>query len=288
MSILGLGFKKTTDKPAALDDTIDITEDLALSAQLEELEDIVADDAETDPQGVAAGRLADYRLTPLSLTLLDKAIVNVAENNGRAITDPQQKDQVLFRGEILANSGHDLSVAIDTIIEAVDTLSAPGLIYNLVFNIQKAVNFVGSVLYRQALDPNQDIDLVQYADYREEDTERAAPYGLGVEHEDINARRYEGQLKCDVVKDAIDELHIYLQLVTEAFGWDPEQPMPYMFLQNKDGSFKSVWDLNLMLDIMEIRRQEARAKRDAERSKNLGAALARSRALLKKAARKPA
>lgn len=266
------------------EDTADITESLkALEAA-----DRLAEHVEANPPShaeVATDKLKEFRLSKVALALLDKALVNVAENTGRGLEDEQAKKQAQLLGGIVAVAEHDLSKAITFIIAAVPVEQAVGTIYSLCYSVQKAMNFIGNMAYRKALDPASDFDLEQFVDYRED--EHAAPYGLQPEGEfTSNDRKYEGQPDHEVVFDALEEVHIYLQLITEAFGWDATQPMPYMAVMNKDETFTQVHDLEQCLDAMEIRFKESRRKRQEQRTANLAATLAHAQKALLKASAK--
>lgn len=262
----------------------DITDDLKA---LEKLEEITAAEA-AQPQ-TATSKLGEFRLSRLELALLDMAIVNVSENKGVGIEDAQQRQAVVQTAELLQLAGHDLSKAIDFIIDGAESVAAPGMIYKLCFQIQKALLYAGNLAYRKAIDPLADFDLEKYVDYREEN--RTAPYGLepitDVDHDGREAE-FEGAMNHEVVARALENLHIYLQLITEAFGWDPENPMPYCFVQQKDETFRPIHDLQQALDVQEIKSREARTRRAERTAKNMAATLAAARAALSKAAAKSA
>ena len=156
---------------------------------------------------------------------------------------------------------------------------ARALLDKACYALQTALNFVGNMAYRRALDPKSDFDLEQFVDYREE--ERSAPYGLEPQGMfDVNDAMYEGQADHEIVFNALEECHILLQLLTEMCGWDPEQPMPYVVRQNKDESFEQIHSLEECLDLMEIRYKESRAKRAAKTLDALRAVQSKLRAQL--------
>lgn len=236
-----------------IDDTVDITPVL-------KLEEEVAKDAAVEP--TAANKLADFRLSHVARALLDKACVNVSENKGTGIEDPVARDTTGVIADLFSIADYDIGNVVNLIITNLgdDPKAALSMSYKACYALQKALNFVGNMAYRRALDPKSDFDLEQFVDYREE--ERSAPYGLDpIGAFDINDAMYEGQPDEDIVFNALEECHILLQLLTEMCGWDPEQPMPYAVIQNKDESFEQIHDLQHCLDLMEIRYKESRARR---------------------------
>lgn len=221
----------------------------------------------------AQRQIKQFTLSTLQKRLLAAACENVGSAKGNGL-DAQARDEVLQRAALFTAFDNDLAKVLSQIAATVDTESAPGLAYSVCFAVQKACNFIANFWFRRALDP-RDGEGTPVHDYREQ---REAPYGLGAE-EPAEEQRYES------VQEALEVLHIYLQLLTESFGWDPENPMPYLFVQEKDGRFTPMHDAGHVLDIMEVRAQTARAKRQERRSKGLAACLAGARDALLNAAR---
>src|SRR5690348_12159928 len=147
------------------EDTTDVTESLAALEAADRLEAELAANPPSHTE-VATSKLGEFRLSKVALALLDKALVNIAENTGRGLEDPQAKQNALLLGGIIAANEHDLSKAIDCIIAAVPVEQAVGTIYSLCYSVQKALNFIGNMAYRRALDPKGDFDLEAFVDYR--------------------------------------------------------------------------------------------------------------------------
>lgn len=288
----------------AVEDTVDVTEALAKLDDGGQAAAPVQPAAPAAPHHeVAAGKLAEFRLSPLAKGFLDRALVNVSENTGRGLEDEQARAQAQLLGGIITAAGHDLGTAIDFIIGGAESTQAVGTIYSLCYAVQKAVNFGGNMAYRKALDPRGDTDLPETADIREDHVD--APVGLGPDTGEelafdsktgerlFNVRGgMERKANYEQIFDALEEVHIYLQLTVEAFGWPPvaddgrDNTMPYCVVQEKDGSFKQIHSLEHCLDIMEIRYKESRRKRAEQKSKTLSAVLAHAQAMMKKAAAK--
>lgn len=303
-----LTLKNAPKATGKVEDTADITEQLAQleaaerEAQSREVAALLLDNnnaTKADPQhaSVAAGKLEEFRLSPLAKAMLDRAVVNVSENTGRGLDDPKAAEEAKLRATLVAAAGHDLPATIELIIGAVPATDAVGMIYSLCYAVQKALNFIGNMAYRRALDPKAETDLPETPDTREDHQE--APVGLGPDDgEEIAFNPTTGErlfnvvggverrANYELVLDALEECHIYLQLLTEAFGWPAEQAMPYCAVQAKDGTFSQVHSLEQCLDMMEIKYKENRAKRQDRRLELLQAANAAALAALKKAGRK--
>ena len=277
------------------EDTVDITEAKKSAEELAAAEAALAAQVEADAQKsqTAGEKLGEFRLTHLAKAFLDKACVNVSENTGKGLDDPLAKDTAETIAGIFKDSGHDLSKVIDFTLEAMgdDPQAALGFIYKECYAVQKALNFIGNMAYRRALDPKADFDLDKFVDYREE--ERPAPYGLAPigTWDDERALDNEGTAEngrtdSSLILNALEDLHILLQLTVESFGWDAENPMPYGAVMEKDETFRQIHGLEECLDIMEVRYKESRRKRAEKNLEGLRMIQAAARAALKKAAAK--
>ena len=270
-------------------------------------EDPVADEiaaledaAEHDPQMAAAEAVGNYQLTPGAQSLIDRAIDSLAKSDGANIPDPEFKLAVKNRAALLSATGGDLELAIHCIVETMgeDPKSIAGAVYNLCYSTMKQALFFANMDYRRYLDPKADFDLTVYrhadvdesydpesvkaalghdfyADRREEDREAPAGgdsvldrewryfadvYGAGVESTD------------DIFVAAISDVRTWLQLLTEAFGWNPESPMPFANVSNPDGSFDAITDPMVALDYTEVQSKERRKKRQIATANAMGAA----------------
>lgn len=297
---------KATGKLA--EDTVDVTETVKSAEQLAAEEAALAAQVAADAAKVvtAGDKLKDFRLTHLAKALLDKATVNVADNTGRGLEDPVARDMAETLAGIFDQCGHDLSKVLDFTMEAMgdDPQAALTFIYKECYAVQKALNFIGNMAYRRALDPKGDFDLDKFVDYREE--ERSAPFGLDplgtwdderrADHEDgiirdasLGNEHDRAKADHELIFDALQDLHVLLQLTVESFGWEPvtsdgrDNSMPYMVVQEKDESFRQIHNLEECLDLMEIRYKESRAKRQQKQLDGLRKIQAAARAGLKSA-----
>lgn len=258
---------------------IDITDELAeLEARertAEALESHLATEAKDDPATAAAQRLGDFELSDLAKDLLARAIENASRNTGNGIADTQAKDKIRAVASLLQACELDLATTLLVLAESTPVLELPNIVYSVCFNIMKATAFIGNLQYRKALDP-KDGEGRPAHDYRDD---REAPYGLGPEHVDV--------ITHEDVAQAVDDVRLYLQLLTEMYGWDPLNPMPFVYLQEKDGSFTPIHDVEQALDYLEIRRKESQAKRQERQTAALSTAAENAKAvLLRLAARK--
>lgn len=257
---------------AGRDDTIDITQELAdLEAQdraADALEAHLAAEAKADPAEAANQRLAAFSLSPRAKDLLDKATENAMRNSGNGIDDESAKLKIKQMAELLAATDGDLSASLVALTDAMEVMELPNAVFSLCFSVQKAAIFIGNLQYRRALDP-QDGEGTPVHDHREH---RDPPYGLGPDGNDEDP--------VDAVRHAIEDVHLYLQLLTEAYGWDPERPMPFVYLAEKDGTFRPIYDVEQALDYLEIRRKQAQAKRAVKQAAGFAAAAARAKATL--------
>lgn len=302
----------------AQDDYVDVTEQLEeqrmLEAAADKLEALIdAEQAQADAARAAEtpderfvrrikeaqAKLGELKLRPMVLQLLEAACQNVAQSNGAGMPDEDARAEIQDRAALFAVCDGDLSAVLRTLADTLDSTSVPGQAYAACYAVQKAANFIGNMKYRAALATDEDrrAEGVMRGDevgQSFDDAHRDAPPGLGAdgeepldfgnvtEHADTTLR------KDQEVLEAFEELHVYLQLLPEAFGWDADAPMPYLYVANKDGTFAPVWGAEHALDIMEIRSKESRARRAKRRSEGLRAALAGAKAALLRANRRAA
>ncbi len=238
----------------------------------------------------AQAKLGDLRLRPMTLTLLAAACANVASSDGRGISDADARQEIQDRAALFVAFGNELPDVLDCIADSVAIEDVPGQVYSTCFAVQKATNFVTNLKYRTALDAD-DGEGIPVHDHRERSE---PPCGLGPEGEepvefDGVREHADAWIEPHIeILTAYEELHVYLQLLAEAYGWDTESPMPYLFVAQLDGTFNAVHGAEHALDIMEVRSKESRARRAKKRSAGLQAALAGARTMLKNAGRKAA
>lgn len=297
-------FKSKADPAAA--STAESHDDAgALANETARLEEHIAD----DPAAKAALELAEFRMTPGAKSLLDRAMDNIAQNDGVGLDDPDARMSAQLRASLVNAAGGDLSVVIDALVTSCEEPKdiAPTL-YSLGYNILKSAGFIANLDYRRYLDPRGDFDLSPYivlpnedgkyepgavrealghdfyADAREET--RDPPPGLDstIDRENEFFRATYGadaESTEDIFACALEDLRLFLQLTVESFGWEADRPMPFAFLMDPDGSFTPINDPRLALDHYEIKRKESRARRRAKENTRMAAAAARAQELVK-------
>lgn len=278
------------------EDTVDVTDEVrehdAVGEELAKLEEVVATDLanETDEER-RVREFGEFKLTPLAKTLLQRSCENVASNMGSNTMDESTQKQIQERAALFAACDNNLGDVVDCIVEALgetEPRECSSVIYSTCFAVQKASNFIANLWYRRALDPVADEDLATggsvqrddgtsfAADRREE--LRDGIIGLGPEKVDTDP--------VQDVADAYIEVHDYLQLMTEVFGWDPDRSMPYCFVTEDNGAtFRPITDAMQALDISEVKSRESRKRREVRQTQALAAALVARRKLLKEASR---
>lgn len=281
----------------------------ATTKYLTQLEDDAA--RQEDPAGWAAEQLGHFQLTPGARMLCDRALDNLSRNTGQGL-DEDAKFDARLRAEIISAGGNDLSVIIDALSSSCEVDEAGGMVYSLLFNTLKAAVFIGNLDYRQFLDPTRDMDMHLYVNYGEvgrtygEDArdpdsqpqfnpdnrsdrsplEGQSGFETGAEFQLARLKTLYGNDiddEGDVVAASLRDLRYYFQLLAESFGWDPNRPMPFANVAEPDGTFTPVTDASAALDLAELRRQAARAKRKARQGAVLNAAAAKAREALAKA-----
>lgn len=245
----------------------------------------------------AQAQLAGLRISPMAKLLRKQAAENVGGQRPAAWMDGGSKTETANRAALMTLVDFDVAKAVAYLVAALPVEDVPGQVYSLCFAVQKAANFIANLQYRQALRTDEDRRAEGVmAGYEHgqsfDDAHRDAPCGLGDDGDeplDFGSEREhrDTQLRKDQeILLAFEELHLWLQLVAEAHGWDADAPMPYLFIQNRNedgeptGNFHRIDSAEHALDVMEVRSAESRARRTQKRAAGLGAALAKAREAL--------
>lgn len=298
-------------QPATIGEGTVVTE----STEAYLLEQHLNEERAADPAGWAATQLESFELTVGAQSLLDRSMDNMSRNNGAGLEDEDARVTAQLRASLVTSAGNDIRTAVLALSESVeDPIEAAGMIQSLLFNALKGAVFIGNLDYRQFLDATGDRDLhlyigaqdprrgedgndpremPAYSPDRREDIsplDGQAGFESVAEYKLARAKQLYGadiEDECDVVVGALNDLRTWCQLTAESFGWSAEQPMPFAFVQELNGTFTPITDAKQALDIVEVRRQASRAKRRAKQGAAMSAAAARAReTLLKAAARK--
>lgn len=284
---LSLNKNKPATSAAAphdfIDDTLDVTDAMEAKALADKLEAHLANGDDEDRAALAQLELRKFKPNVYTRQLTELAILNLC-NEPSPKLDAAARDKAKFRKDLLEATGHDLPIACAIIAQTTDHRDAPGAIYSLCFNVVKAALFVANMHYRRALDPKADFDLEQFVDRRED--EREAPYGL--QRDSITFADDIVLLKAETFDDAPDnvileglrDVKLFCSLIAESFGWQSDEDMPYMFDAQPDGSFRPVFDAETALDMSEVKRLAARARREAEQAEQRRKTIAQASALM--------
>jgi hypothetical protein len=252
-------------------------------------EDIVAAAAKANEE------LQSFELSPGSRNLLTRAIDNVIGNKGANLTDPTAKLAAESRSMFLEAADGDLAIALDAIAATFDAKNVAAQVFSLLYQLLKAATFIGNLDYRKAMDPTSDFDLHLYApisthgedgkdkydqdfaqflvDRREDrsplEGQAGHPTQMEWQFERMQELYGRGFLVMeDAVVAALQDLQLFFQLTVEGFGWDPNRPLPFLFVSegiDKDGkptgNFTPIFSAEEALDTQEIKRQVATKKR---------------------------
>lgn len=314
---LGLG-PKSEESRELVNDTVEVKEPSVLGALVEALERELSAEQAADPAGYAADQLEVFNLTPGAKNLMDRALDNLATSTGSGIVDEDAKLDIQLRAELIKAGGCDLGIILGALTEEAPIEDMGNVVYSMCFNVLKAAGFIANLDYRRFLDPAQDLDLISYVGGLTDENgklvaakgengsdPRTAPGAFytdnredhsPLEGQSGHATRAEFYLESfrelygsrvevpeDVIPAALQDLQYFLQLTAESFGWDPQRPMPFMFIMETNGAFTGIHDPVQALDALEVKRQVSRARRREKANKVLGAAAARARAALTKA-----
>lgn len=260
---------------------------------------------ENDPAAKAALELEGMELSPGAKSLLDRALDNLSKNKGENLPDADAKVVARLRSDLIEAAGNDLGLVLDVLV---DSCGKPqeisGVVYSTCFNIVKAATFIANLDYRRYLDPRAEFDLSIYtgskgedgvderdggrhgaADLREEDQDHA-PIGLDtpLDRELALLKSLYGEHiedASEVFAQSLSDLRLFMQLTAESFGWDPNAGMPFMFVQEANGSFTPISDVHTALDVSEVKRKESQRRRREQEALRLVAAADKARAILK-------
>lgn len=276
-------------------------EDLSVDDEINKLEGLLLDEA-GDRAAMAMSKLADFTLEPRVLDLLEFCIDNVIDSKPERIEDKGRRAKAEMHVAILEMADRDLSAAIDLIVQSAAKGDEPGAVYGLCYALQKSSTYRSNLLYREALDPKADQDADEEHNIAPHDhaLHADAPVGCGADVDELDELtvgkfNVEGGFRklsrYEQVLVDYQDLYYYLQLLTEAFGWDPDAPMPYSYEVSGDGAtakFRAIYDAEMALDHQQVQanaRKALRADKQAEASALL---IQRARLMLLHAARRKA
>lgn len=277
-------FSREKAKPAqaSIADSTDghhEADDAALEAQEQQTEAhaLEAHIAEDDPAAKAMLELEGFRMTPGAKSLLDRAMDNLSKNDGAGLEDPDARIAAKQRAALVEAAGNDLSVVIAALVASCEgnPRDIAPTVFSVCFNVLKSAVFIANLDYRRYLDPRADFDLTMYVDLREDEPSAPAGLATSVEREFEYFRETYGA-SCEDIEDvfacSLEDLRLWLQLTSESFGWDPDRPIPFAYMQRPDGGFDPINDPALALDNAEIKRKEGQKRRRERETARMSAA----------------
>lgn len=260
---LGLNAEQTAENKARVESWEELEEAERFSGVAEQAtQGVAATGVAPTPEEAQIKACADlkaFEITHGTRTLLERAMDNIAKNNGANLEDEGAKAKANAFATITVASGYDLSIALAVIAESEVSTRLAGTIYSYCYSVLKAATFISNLDYRRELDPNGELDATLYADKREEN--RTPPLGLQADMPEVPIS--------ELVTQALGDLQLFLTLVAESYGWQPRdidnepnaRMIPFDVVMTTDGKFESIYGLEQAMDRQEVKRKVAMAKR---------------------------
>lgn len=262
---------------------------------------------EEEQMAHAAERLEKLELGHGSWTLIDRALDNIARNTGAGLTDEDARQRAKELAALVSATDNQLDVLVSAVAQATPVLERGLAVRNVLYRVLQQCVFYANLDYRQAegIDAYSDDAVVaafferyvssQYVeealarvvddqvlsteDEREKEQHDAATSDMGFEAmRDIQLRYLADKYGVDAssleeaVLQALQDIQLMFDLTAQSYGWDPNQPVPYAFVQEKDGSFTPINDAQTALDAQEIKRVAAQKRRREQRSEQMAKA----------------
>lgn len=262
---------------------------------------------EEEQMAHAAERLEKLELGHGSWTLIDRALDNLSKNTGAGLADEDARQRAKELAALVSATDNQLDVLVSAIAQATPVLDRGLAVRNVLYRVLQQCVFYANLDYRQAegIDAYSDEATVaafferyvssQYVeealarvvgdqvlsteDEREKEQHDEATSDMGFEAtRDIQLRYLADKYGVDAasleeaVLQALQDIQLLFDLTAQSYGWDPNQPVPYGFVQEKDGSFTPINDAMTALDAQEIKRVAAQKRRREQRSEQMAKA----------------
>lgn len=262
---------------------------------------------EEEQMAHAAAQLEKLELGHGSWTLIDRALDNIARNTGAGLTDEDARQRAKELAMLVSATDNQLDVLVSAIAQATPVLDRGLAVRNVLYRVLQQCVFYANLDYRQAegIDAYSDEATVaafferyvssQYVeealarvvddqvlsteDGREKERHDEVMDENGFEAmRDIQLRYLSEKYGVDAcsleeaVLQALQDVQLMFDLTAQSYGWDPNQPVPYAFVQEKDGSFTPINDAQTALDAQEIKRVAAQKRRREQRSEQMAKA----------------
>lgn len=262
---------------------------------------------EEEQMAHAAERLEKLELGHGSWTLIDRALDNIARNTGAGLTDEDARQRAKELAMLVSATDNQLDVLVSAIAQATPVLDRGLAVRNVLYRVLQQCVFYANLDYRQAegIDAYSDEATVaafferyvssQYVEealarvvddqvLSTEDGREKERYDEVMDENGFEAMR-DIQLRYlsekygvdaasleEAVLQALQDVQLMFDLTAQSYGWDPNQPVPYGFVQEKDGSFTPINDAMTALDAQEIKRVAAQKRRREQRSEQMAKA----------------
>lgn len=270
----------------------------------------------------AGERLEQLELSTGAWSLIDRAADSMQRQTGAGLDDPDARADAKARAALLKIADNDLSVCVQAIIAGSAAEDAPGNVYGFLYAVLKSATFFGNLDYRLAEGMDiysEDAVVEQFFDsyvsstYMEEALARVVGDQVLIT-DDIRESQAEEKARSDMgfesrrnmqiaalrelygadedapgeaVKTALRDVQLMFQLQTEMIGWSVDRPMPFGNVQEVNGSFTPITDVETALDAVEIKREAAKVRRREKRAAAMSGAQAAAAAIVAKAMQRP-
>lgn len=282
-------------------------EEVAEAAPVEQ--ETASDEPRTEEEQMAhaAEQLEKLELGHGSWTLIERALDSLSRNTGAGLTDEDARQRAKELATLVSATDNQLDVLVSAIAQATPVLDRGLAVRNVLYRVLQQCVFHANLDYRLAegLDAYSDDAVVAQfferyvsSQYVEEALARVVDDRV-LSHEDTREKERHDEVRdedgfeamrdiqlrylmerygadaCslqEAVLGALQDIQLLFDLTAQSYGWDPNQPIPYGFVQEKDGTFTPINDAQTALDAQEIKRAAAQQRRREQRAAQMAKA----------------
>lgn len=282
-------------------------EEVAEAAPVEQ--ETASDEPRTEEEQMAhaAEQLEKLELGHGSWTLIERALDSLSRNTGAGLTDEDARQRAKELAALVSATDNQLDVLVSAIAQATPVLDRGLAVRNVLYRVLQQCVFHANLDYRLAegLDAYSDDAVVAQfferyvsSQYVEEALARVVDDRV-LSHEDTREKERHDEVRdedgfeatrdiqlrylmerygadaCslqEAVLGALQDIQLLFDLTAQSYGWDPNQPIPYGFVQEKDGTFTPINDAQTALDAQEIKRAAAQKRRREQRAAQMAKA----------------
>ena len=268
----------------------------------------------------AAAKLETLDLGEGSWNLIDRALDNISKSTGAGLDDEDARERVVQLANLVKATDNDLEIAVSAIAQSTPVLDRGAAVYSLLYSVLKQCVFYANLDYRQAegMDTYSDEATVaafferyvssQYVeealsrvvgdhtlsadDAREKEASDSIRDAQGFEAaRDIQLQYLREKYGAEDVEDAVvqslQDIQLLFDLTCQTWGWDPNRPLPYGNVLEKNGSYTPINDARTALDAQEIKRAAAQKKRREQRTETMAKAQQLAAAMVSASLKRP-